>query len=192
MLYDNGCLEIFLNMLIRRQRLSGVATSYWTNVSIVMTLSTFVKWRDLQSVKWVSFLFCWNTVLKYILESVRFFPLKKTVDFEWAASLCLKHLVCKPQAWVYSSFITFIYSKNSELTLSFWATSRSVYTRDGNGELVPVVNRFQIVWSVRVICLRTYQFLLLMPACFSDSCALQDNEVKLTLCCSCNKKEPSA
>lgn len=32
--------------------------------------------------------------------------------------------------------------------------------------------------NIVIVCLWAYQFLLWMPACFSDSCALQNNDVK--------------
>ena len=46
--------------------------------------------------------------------------------------------------------------------------------RDGNREPVPVENRLQIVIrSIGMVCHGGYRFLLLIRACFSDSCALQ-------------------
>lgn len=42
-----------------------------------------------------------------------------------------------------------------------------------------IKNQFQVVRSTGIASLQAQQFLLLMPACFSDSCTLQNNDVKL-------------
>lgn len=51
----------------------------------------------------------------------------------------------------------------------------------GNRELVLVENQFQIVRSIRIVCLRAYQFFffLSMLACFCDSWVLENCDVKL-------------
>lgn len=80
-------------------------------------------------------------------------------NFSWT----LGHLGPKQQS------IDFLGVFTTQTYISAWHIA--VTFRDRNGEPISFENRFQVV--IGIVCLQGYHFLWSMPACFSDSCALQ-------------------